>query len=427
MAEPNDASARRGRLAALDGLRLAAALMVVLYHYTGQISTAWSQDTGRLFPQVHNYTSYGWTGVYLFFVISGFVICMSGWNRPLRAFFISRVVRLYPAYWFAIIAVTVVTTFYPVIQKPAEPEQVLINLTMLQDPHRVGNIDAVYWTLWAELRFYLLFALVVWRGLTYRRVVAFCVLWTVASLFAGYSEEPMFRSLVQPESSSFFIGGVAIYLMHRFGQDILLWSIIGICFLRGQLYLTSSLPEMQKNTHAGGSWHGVTILLAVFYLLVIGVALGYFSWAKWRWLTAAGALTYPLYLLHEVIGWTVIKKLNAVVSAWPLTLGLIACMLVLSYLVNRFVEEPLAKPMKRALSKALDRLAADRSGSDTRPALNSPDDDTRRVESPRHGDAWNPWNGDVSGRGAQADDTRTNGVDSSHVPTQEIKFVHRPR
>jgi peptidoglycan/LPS O-acetylase OafA/YrhL len=414
VAEPNGASPRRGRLAALDGLRLAAALMVVLYHYTGQISNAWGESTVRLFPQIHNYTSYGWTGVYLFFIISGFVICMSGWNRPLREFFISRVVRLYPAYWFAIIAVTLVTMLYPVIQEPASPQQLLMNLTMLQDPHQVGNIDAVYWTLWAELRFYLLFALVVWRGLTYRRVVAFCVLWTVASLFVSYSKEPMLRSLVQPESSSFFIGGVAIYLMHRFGQDILLWSVVGICFLRGQLYLTNSLPQMRENTDVPGSWHGVTILLAVFYLLVIGVALGYFSWAKWKWLTAAGALTYPLYLLHEVIGWTVIKKLNAVVAPWLLVVGLVAGMLAASYLVTRFVERPLARPMKRTLSKALDRLSVDRNDPGARPVADPP-----RGEAP--GDGTQSGDGRVGG--GWNDNRRAGEINPAHLPTQEIEIV----
>ncbi|WP_436527460.1 acyltransferase family protein [Actinoplanes sp. HUAS TT8] len=391
MAEPNDVSPKRSRLTALDGLRLVAALMVVLYHYTGQISNAWSKGTDELFPRVHPYSSYGWTGVYLFFIISGFVICMSGWGRSLGGFFISRVVRLYPAYWFAIIAVTVVTTFYPAIQERAEPSKILINLTMLQVAHRVGDIDAVYWTLWAELRFYLLFALVVWRGLTYRRAVAFCVLWTVAGLFAGGSSDPMIRNLVQADTSSFFIAGIAIYLMHRFGPDLLLWSIIGMSFLRGQLYLTKSLTEMHKNTHVYGNWRWTTGLLLVFYLLVIAVALGHLSWARWRWLTTAGALTYPLYLLHEVLGWTVIEKFRDSVSPRNLVLGLIAAMLLLSYLVSRFVERPLAKPMKRALAKAMSRVT-----NDLRDKVAPPD------RTPKNDDRPPP--------GVTADDAPTQGI-----------------
>jgi peptidoglycan/LPS O-acetylase OafA/YrhL len=39
----------------------------------------------------------GWTGVYLFFLISGFVICMSAWGRSVGQFAASRITRLFPA------------------------------------------------------------------------------------------------------------------------------------------------------------------------------------------------------------------------------------------------------------------------------------------------------------------------------------------
>ena len=55
---------------------------------------------------------------------------------------------------------------------------------MLQQFVNVPAVDDVYWTLFVELKFYILFATVVWFGLTYRRVVLFNVIWTVLYLFA---------------------------------------------------------------------------------------------------------------------------------------------------------------------------------------------------------------------------------------------------
>src|SRR3954471_4352570 len=83
-----------GRLAVLDGLRLIAALMVALFHYTGYdqfVALTWGEPATQAFGPLHRVSSYLWMGVELFFMISGFVICMSSWGRSVGAFFRSRV------------------------------------------------------------------------------------------------------------------------------------------------------------------------------------------------------------------------------------------------------------------------------------------------------------------------------------------------
>jgi peptidoglycan/LPS O-acetylase OafA/YrhL len=341
----------RGRLTALDGLRLVAALLVVSYHYIGQGSHAWGQDTARIFGRTHPVVSYGWTGVYLFFLISGFVICMSGWDRPLGDFFASRAARLYPAYWFAVIATTTVIVLLPGIATLQPAHVIAGNLTMLQDPIGLPHLDQVYWTLWAELRFYLLFAIVVWRGTTYRRVVGFCVLWMVAALYAGYSDDQMVRELVMPENAPFFVAGVAFYLIFRFGSSALLWGIVAVAYLIGCVRLTGELEAMARNTGHPGSWSTLALVLLGYHALIAAVALGWLSWARWKWLTVAGALTYPLYLLHEVIGWSLISALHDRLPKWPLLIGLVTAMLALSWLVHRLVERPVGRLLRRAIGR----------------------------------------------------------------------------
>ena len=85
------------RLHALDGLRFAAAMAVVLYHYTGRDSPAWGGSVQEVFPRLSHLTLYGGFGPYLFFMISGFVVLMSAWGRPVHSFVASRVGRLFPA------------------------------------------------------------------------------------------------------------------------------------------------------------------------------------------------------------------------------------------------------------------------------------------------------------------------------------------
>ncbi|CAM5497483.1 Acyltransferase 3 domain-containing protein OS=Streptomyces glaucescens OX=1907 GN=SGLAU_08300 PE=4 SV=1 [Streptomyces glaucescens] len=351
------------RIVVLDGLRLIAALMVVSYHYVA-FGEGWEGAQARLFPVVFRPSAYGWLGVELFFMISGFVICMSCWGRSLPDFFTSRVIRLYPAYWVAVLATTAVVTEVSGGVDPLAWRDVLVNLTMLQWPMGVDHVDGVYWTLWAELRFYLLFALVVWRGLTYRRVVAFCLAWaTVALLADGYGIRPLAHLTVVPHCW-FFIAGLAFYLMYRFGPNLLLWGIVAFSYVMGQHTVMETWSRtLERVGHRIPAW-GVTVLITVFFVVMAGVALGWFRRVDWRWLPAAGALTYPLYLLHESIGWEIFHRFQHSVNRWALLGGTVVGMLVLAHLVHRWVERPVSRRLKVALRTAFAQIGSEGAGKE---------------------------------------------------------------
>ncbi|MEU7165661.1 acyltransferase [Streptomyces morookaense] len=346
-----------GRLRALDGLRLIAALMVALYHYggrDGEIGQAWGRSPRHEFPHLSGAFAYGCLGVQIFFVISGFVICMSGWGRPLRSFFASRVARLYPAYWVAIALVTLVFALPWVTYKTVSPSDTLVNLTMLQQPVGATRVLGVCWTLWAELRFYALFALcVVLPGATRHRVVLFCAGWTLATVITTASHLEVLRVVFMPEYSAYFIGGIGLYLVHRFGHDALAWGIVAMSFLVGQHYAVAGLWH-PPNPHyfSYRSAYVIIAVLALGYAAVALIALGKVRWANWSWLPFAGALTYPFYLVHEHLGWVVIGVLHRRLglpsaAVFVMTIGV---MLVLAWLMHRVVERRLTPALRRALA-----------------------------------------------------------------------------
>ncbi|HET9135669.1 MAG TPA: acyltransferase, partial [Candidatus Kapabacteria bacterium] len=94
--EGAERSSAHHRLNGLDHLRALAITLVFLFHY------------GGLFPHpdwVAEISRFGWTGVDLFFVLSGYLISSqlfssiaSNGSFSYRAFFIKRFFRIIPAY-----------------------------------------------------------------------------------------------------------------------------------------------------------------------------------------------------------------------------------------------------------------------------------------------------------------------------------------
>uniref|UniRef100_UPI0040403365 acyltransferase family protein n=1 Tax=Streptomyces sp. DG1A-41 TaxID=3125779 RepID=UPI0040403365 len=356
---PRRRNSSGGRLRALDGLRLVAALMVAAYHYggrDGEVSEAWGGSPKEQFPTLHEYFAYGCLGVQVFFVISGFVICMSGWGRPLKSFFASRASRLLPAYWVAVVLVTAVFALPMVAYKAVSPSDALVNLTMLQMPLGVDRVLGVCWTLWAEVRFYALFALcVVLPGANRRRVIMFCAGWTLAAVISANAHMPLLDIVVMPEYAPFFIGGVGLYLVHLDRRDAYGWGIVAVSWLIGQHYAVQGLWHAPE---AGGfsyrSSVGIVAVVTFGFVAVAAIALGWLRWANWRWLTVAGALTYPFYLVHEHLGWVVIHALHrglGLPSAATFALT-VASMLLLAWLLNKYVEKPLTPRLRALLAKA---------------------------------------------------------------------------
>ncbi|WP_419999908.1 acyltransferase family protein [Streptomyces boninensis] len=341
------------RLRELDGLRLLAALMVCLYHYTGRdgpVADAWGGSPRDVFPHLTQIGQYGSLGVQIFFVISGFVICMSSWGRGVGDLFRSRVVRLYPAYWAALFLTAGAAVLVGLDSVPRYGD-FLINLTMLQMPTGTPRVLGVCWTLWAELRFYLLFAaFVLWKGATKRRVTLFCGGWTVAAVIAQGAQNDILNTLVVPEGAPYFVIGLALYLIHRFGNDPALWGVVAVNWALGSGFAMQNVPAPSTSAREP------LIILAVLTCGIGAMALiatGRLAFARWRWLTVAGALTYPFYLIHEHVGWSAILLLRqhlGLPAAWTLPTA-VAVMLGTAWLIHRFVERPLTSYLRAQLRR----------------------------------------------------------------------------
>lgn len=344
---------RTPRLFALDGLRLLCALAVAGYHFGDSWRLDGVHPPAYFLPDAAPVLIYGFLGVEVFFLISGFVILLSSWGRTVREFAASRAARLYPAFWAGVAITTAVAAALPIsgglpFARLPEGGDLLVNLSMLAEPLNTPLVDTVYWTLWTELRFYLIVACVLAAGLSDRRVKVLGTVWLAAAVGMPAFPGAALHEVVMPEFAPYFIAGMTMFLLRRDRRDAWSWLLLVACWLVSLQHVHVRVLDLKPGFEVA-VWP-VPVLLTVAYGGLLAIALGATDRIGWRWLGTAGALSYPFYLLHQRAGYSLIRTLHAATGLpAPLLIGgVVLVLLLVAWLVHRIVERPLA-PLVRAL------------------------------------------------------------------------------
>lgn len=367
---------RGGRLRELDLLRFVAAAVVMLHHYTGVPAPEWpGGNARRIFPEIAPFTRYGFLGVELFFLISGFVILMSAWGRRPGDFIASRVARLFPAYWVGVLlslgaylAFGSWVPFGPGTDGPLM--RFLPNLTMLQEGVGSQRMEVIYWTLYVELHFYVLITLFTCWGITYARCVGMMTGWLVFSVFALEANASFLKVVLLWRYVPFFVAGMGFYLIYKYGSNLLVWLLIAAGWALGCYYdVKYNFPDF---TAPHASLYvipaGVTAVFAIMAL----VATHRLSWLRWRGLTVLGLLTYPLYLVHQTISRTFVPRLLPYLNRWDILGALMTGALLAAYLIHLLVERPVQRRLRPRLRDALARIRAGEVPADRAEPAESP-------------------------------------------------------
>lgn len=369
------ASTRAGlRVRELDLLRFVAAAMVMMHHFTGVPTGAWGRDERTLFPGLAPISYFGQYGVELFFMISGFVILMTVWGRSVGDFAVSRISRLFPAYWFAVTAALVIYLVFGVQSGTTGDLGVvrsyLPNMTMLQEGFGVPHIEILYWSLWLELHFYALMLILVRFGVTYARCLAFMGGWLLLSVFALEGDFRPLNTVLISGWAPYFVAGMAFYLLYRFGSNLVLWLTVAVCWALGTHFSVVRIkPPLDWSTV--DQYATPAVITGMFAVMAL-VATHRLSWLRWRGLTVLGALTYPLYLLHETISRPLIRWLFPDLDRWTVLGIAIGAVLAASYLVNKLIERPGQRILRRRLKTALTQIRANGGRPASRPIGGTP-------------------------------------------------------
>lgn len=331
------------------------------FHYTSRESGAWGEATEQRFASLGGITAYGAIGVHVFFLISGFVILMSAWGRDLPDFIASRVGRLFPAFWFAVLATSLVVLLLapdgPAGKSDLGFKDALSNLSMVHPSMGTPHVDGVYWTLWAELKFYVIVAVLLHFGLTRGRVLALAVLWPLLGQLADLSGSSLLVQILMPSYAPLFAIGMMLYLIHREGPSTVTVLVMAMNWtfvlqLSDDAY-RSTIVDNSVWDVSGSVIAGIITLAMALILLLTSEPVR--RRTDWRWLTTLGALTYPLYLLHERIGWWLISVFDGrfALPTYVTLAIVVTAMCLAAAAVYRWIEKPLSRRLKRAVRQSL--------------------------------------------------------------------------
>lgn len=355
------------RIDFLDGMRGIAILLVVGYH----AYASWPKilPYGVQFSEFP-LTQYGYLGVQLFFLISGFVILMtlektSGFSH----FLCKRWVRLFPA-MLACSAIIYLSSgmFY---ERPSGQPNLFDTLPGLLFLHpriltfvigeEVRFLEGAFWSLCVEVQFYIFFGAIYYikgkKAALWGLFIAYMIAVVTFLVFKAFPDLTLSLPFVSKGFSfllvfigathyGWFIGGALLYLYsHERKRNYAIYGAAVIVLSSIQQFDTGSVVRPG----------GVTAVLAAIFVGVIfivpiispvGRAL-----LSARSFVFIGTVSYPLYLIHENMMVSMIIKLSLIAPWMPSVL-----LPILPILAIIIISWPIAIYFEPLVKKSIERL-----------------------------------------------------------------------
>jgi peptidoglycan/LPS O-acetylase OafA/YrhL len=368
------------RFPGLDGLRALAATMVIFFHFGGP-NWGWLS---------------GWVGVYIFFVLSGFLITtllLREQDRTgrisLSNFYIRRVFRILPPYLVILGGIVAFVLLRAEFYSRDFPHALKYYLTFLNEffPGSGGNgADNFFsgsWTLGIEEKFYLVwpFLLVaIGIGAAKRKFLlvgaAMVALLALVPLTSGGWTLGTSKVAIYTSTIHYFIlaGGCLLAILLHYRR--------GFAVLKPLTHPLAAIPIVAAfallHTNLDTLWNesGQNLFLLVGYavltmlLLIVLVSPGPLRWllgtAPMRFV---GERSYSLYLLQGPVHFVVVQAVPGLVvnrTVTALTVFLVG--LAIADLIHRWVEKPLIDAGKRVIARKEARRADREAAAEQPPA-----------------------------------------------------------
>jgi peptidoglycan/LPS O-acetylase OafA/YrhL len=347
---------RSARIPELDGLRGIAIGWVVLFHYT-RWGPPTSNSAGGLFDQVCHwlepFAHMGWTGVDLFFVLSGFLIGgilidSRDSDNYYKAFYMRRFYRILPLYYLWILGYILLnwSAHRLLMVSLADPIEnwrdtnVFWLFAFIQNFHFASRVSFGWfwlgptWSLAVEEQFYLVAPLLIRRlskNVLFIFMGAIFLAAPAARMWVRYHVPidtislDLSYTLMPCRADALAIGVIAALLWRtesfRSWLSSHVWVLYSLlsAFLGGMVVLGLWSPDNLSFPMESLGYTWIAIFYGLLLLLVLEKRSGYVAAAtRWRGLAELGRISYCVYLLHLGVAWLFRETMLVLVKAPPL-------------------------------------------------------------------------------------------------------------
>ncbi|MBI2400183.1 MAG: acyltransferase [Deltaproteobacteria bacterium] len=337
------------RILWLDLLRGAAIVMVLLFHFTVRYPEKYP---GNAFAGEPLFSfGFGWTGVHLFFMISGFIIYHTIQNKkgPLD-FLTARLSRLMPPYWVAIAVIIALEYAHSAVFNQPNRNALTdtaFNLAMVPDIFHKRYLDGAFWSLYVEVKFYVLFALL-WGVIDMRKRLYFYA--TFLAIFALAAVHFFLFKFPMGHNFYYFLifwAGIGAYKVMK--EDLSIWEFLFIIILT-----TAGTIGIYKDGNE------LIIGIPAFSLLFLVAERAERAYPSlFRILSPCaflGRISYSSYLLHQPVGYVVLGALATTALGVNAALVVAVAAVLLTALLGFTFVEKLDRPIAKKIMARIGRF-----------------------------------------------------------------------
>lgn len=324
-----------------DVFRGIGAFMVLFHHYTKRYDALFEHV--EPWPVKSSFDLGAW-GVCIFFVLTGLFLIPSLISSPnLGTYYKKRIVRLYPSY----IPCVIITWLLMLCAPPLGNRNVnfvafLGNLTMFQRFLGLPDVDGAYWTLAVQIIVYILigaFFFLVRKNIG--KLMNIMFVWLLVGCVVSFLNNHLgftkLSFITDAKYIHLFIQGLLLYCIGaKQGKPIWIYIFLTLSICYDLLWFPVS--------------YFVFNLLLIIVMLVVQLA--DVSLKKKGFFVFIGSISFPLYLLHQNIGYLIIRFMEQhglTNEIWIIVP--IAAMIFLAWLVSVLIEKPISNALKRLLIK----------------------------------------------------------------------------